>query len=85
MMVSYWSILVERIRCRNIKKDLELTATILTPMLAIKGKVVETTTKGADERIEKLSIKYMGKKLSWKRPGQKRVILKIKPEHVIFD
>ena len=54
-------------------------------MLSIRGKVVQRVTKGANEHIEKLSMKYIGKKFPWKSPGQKRIILKIKPERVMFD
>ncbi|MBL8098257.1 MAG: pyridoxamine 5'-phosphate oxidase family protein [Anaerolineales bacterium] len=50
--------------------------------LGIKGKVVSSTTEGADEHINKLSIQYDDK--PWKyREGQKRIIFKIEP--IRFD
>ncbi|MCS4538805.1 MAG: PPOX class F420-dependent oxidoreductase [Thaumarchaeota archaeon] len=80
----------ERIKYRNVKRDPRIALSIIDSddpytMLAIRGKVVKIITKGTDEHIEKLSMKYMGKKFPWKRPRQKRVVLKIKPEHVMFD
>lgn len=50
--------------------------------LGIRGEVVAHTTEGADEHINRLSLKYDGK--PWKyRPGQRRIIYKIRPQH--FD
>ena len=49
----------------------------------IRGRVVESTEAGADEHIDQLAKKYLGaEKYPWRRPGEQRVILKIKPEHV---
>jgi hypothetical protein len=48
-----------------------------------RGTVVEQTTEGADDHIEKLSQKYLGQKYPWRQPGQQRVILRIKPHHVM--
>jgi len=80
----------KRIKYRNVKSDSRVAFSIIDSkdpytMLAIWGRDVQKTTTGADEHIEKLSMKYMGKRFPWKRPKQKRVILKIKPEHVMFD
>jgi PPOX class probable F420-dependent enzyme len=50
--------------------------------LGIKGKVASSTTQGADEHINKLSLQYDDK--PWKhREGQKRIIFKIEP--IRFD
>lgn len=80
----------ERIKYRNVKRDPRIALSIIDSddpytMLAMRGKVVQTAAKGADEHIEKLSMKYIGKRFPWKRPGQRRIILKIKPEHAMFD
>jgi PPOX class probable F420-dependent enzyme len=48
------------------------------------GKVVEITTDGADEHIDKLAKKYLGHdKYQFRRPGEVRVILKIEPVRVL--
>lgn len=47
----------------------------------IRGKVVEMTTEGANEHIDKLAKQYMGKdKYPFHKPGDVRVIVKIEPE-----
>jgi PPOX class probable F420-dependent enzyme len=50
----------------------------------VRGTVVEQTTEGADEHIDKLAQKYLGQaKYPWHQPGRQRVILRIKPHHVM--
>lgn len=50
--------------------------------LGIKGKVASSTTEGADEHINMLSLRYDNE--PWKyREGQKRIIYKIEP--IRFD
>ncbi|HAV75934.1 MAG TPA: PPOX class F420-dependent oxidoreductase [Anaerolineae bacterium] len=50
--------------------------------ISIRGEVVDFTREGADEHINKLSLRYDNK--PWRyRQGQKRIIFKIKPTH--FD
>jgi len=49
----------------------------------VRGRVAEMTEKGADEHIDALAKKYMGKdKYPYRQPGEVRVIAKIKPESV---
>lgn len=46
--------------------------------LGIRGEVVEFSREGADEHINRLSLKYYGQ--PWKyREGQRRIIYRIKP------
>ena len=50
-------------------------------MVAIRGTVMEQTTNGAREHIDKLARKYLGKeKYPWFSSKEQRVILKIRPE-----
>jgi len=43
---------------------------------------VEITEEGADQNINKLSKKYLGvDKYPYAKPGEVRVIYKIRPEH----
>jgi len=44
--------------------------------------VVEITQEGAEEGIDQLSMKYNGTKYPNRRPGEERVIYKIKVKHV---
>jgi PPOX class probable F420-dependent enzyme len=43
----------------------------------------ELTHDGADEHIDKLAKKYLGAdSYPWRREGEQRVIVRVKPEHV---
>ena len=46
--------------------------------LGIRGEVVGFTREGADEHINKLSLKYYNKPWTY-REGQRRIIYRIKP------
>lgn len=77
-----------RLKDQNMKeRPHQITMVIQDPndpyrYLGIKGKVVSSTTQGADEHINKLSLQYDDK--PWKyREGQKRIIFKIEP--IRFD
>jgi PPOX class probable F420-dependent enzyme len=51
--------------------------------LLVRGSVVEITTEGALEHIDRLALKYRGTpKYKNLKPGEVRVIYKIRPEHV---
>ncbi len=51
--------------------------------LQVRGRVVDSTEKGANEHIDALSAKYTGNpKYQSYRPGMVRVIYKIQPEKV---
>jgi len=50
--------------------------------MEIRGTVVEITEDGAAEHIDKLAKKYMGvDKYPYSKPGEVRVMYKIRPEH----
>jgi hypothetical protein len=53
-------------------------------MVSVRGKVVEQINgNAAEQHIDKLAKKYLGKdKYPGHAPGEKRIILKIKPEHI---
>ena len=42
----------------------------------------ELTTEGAEAHIDKLAQKYLGKDSYPRSPGDERVLIRIKPEHV---
>ena len=52
-------------------------------MVTIRGKVIEQTTKGADDHIDKLAKRYLGvDKYPYRSPTEKRVIIKVAAENV---
>jgi PPOX class probable F420-dependent enzyme len=76
-----------RVKDRNMKARPRVAMTIQDPgdqyrYLGIRGEVVSYTREGGDDHINSLSLKYDGKPFNHK-PGQKRIIFKIKPTH--FD
>ena len=76
-----------RAKDRNMKDNPEVAMVIQDPTdpyryLGVRGKVITTTTVGADEHINMLSMRYYGKPWTY-REGQKRIIFKIQPTH--FD
>ncbi|MBS0612258.1 MAG: PPOX class F420-dependent oxidoreductase [Proteobacteria bacterium] len=78
---------VGRQKDRNLSRDGRVALSILDPAnpyryLEVRGKVVERTEKGADESIDALSQRYIGKAYPFRQPGEKRVLFKIEPEHV---
>jgi hypothetical protein len=55
-------------------------------MVTIRGKVVEETTEGADEHIDKMAKKYLGMdKYPFKMPGEQRILLRIEPDNVFHQ
>lgn len=76
-----------RVKDRNMKARPGVAMVLQDPddfyrYLGMRGKVVGYTREGADEHIDRLSVKYDNKPWSY-REGQRRIIFKIKPTH--FD
>ena len=77
-----------RIKDRNMKARPKVALVIQDPKtpyryVQIRGEIAERTTQGADEHINQLSLKYDNE--PWKyREGQKRIIYKIRPNHIDY-
>jgi PPOX class probable F420-dependent enzyme len=78
-----------RTKHRNVSTDPRVAVSVIDfsnpyRMVAIRGKVIEQINgKEADQHIDKLAKKYLGEdKYPRRRPGEERILLKIKPEHV---
>ena len=77
-----------RVKDKNIRRDPRVSLAIQDPdnpyrYLEVRGKVVEITQKGADEHINSLSQKYLGKpEYPYRQPGEVRVLYIIEPEKV---
>ena len=49
----------------------------------MRGRVVEMTKEGAEEHIDKMAQKYLGKDTyPWRQPGEERIMVKILPERI---
>ena len=73
---------------RNLERDPHVTLTVQNmenpyEYVTIRGRVAERTTDGADEHIDLLAMKYMGKEsYPFRQPGEQRVIVRVDPEYV---
>jgi PPOX class probable F420-dependent enzyme len=79
---------VGRLKQKNISRDDRVALAIADHdnpynMVTIREKVVDQIIgQEAEEHIDKLAKKYIGKEYPARSPGERRVILKIKPEKV---
>jgi PPOX class probable F420-dependent enzyme len=79
---------VGRVKDRNVAANPRVAISITDPenpyrMLSLRGRVVERTTDGAEEHIDKMAKKYMGKeKYPLRQPGEQRVIYKVALDRV---
>src|ERR671938_2168996 len=80
---------IGRIKQKNVSRDPRLSLAIVDQdnpydMVTIRGKVIEQIkVDAAEKHIDKLAKKYLGKdEYPNRTAGEKRVILKVKPEKV---
>lgn len=79
---------IGRLKDENVMRDPRVAVAVFDQsnpynMVTIRGKVVERTTNGAEEHIDKMAKKYLGlDKYPGRAPGEKRVLLKIKPDKI---
>jgi len=78
-----------RVKHRNISRDPRVGVSVIDSsnpyhMVSVRGKVIEQINgKEADDHIDKLAKKYLGKdKYPGRAPGEERLLLRIKPQHV---
>ena len=77
-----------RVKAKNLERNPKVALAIQDPdnpyrYVQVRGRVVEITEKGADEHIDALAKKYLGKdKYPNRRPGEVRVTVKIAPEKI---
>ena len=80
----------DRTKVRNVAKNPNVAVSVTDSanpytMVAVRGRMIEKTSQGADEHIDRMAKKYLGAdKYPFRAPGEKRVLLKIKPESVMF-
>ena len=77
-----------RIKDKNMRRNKRVAMAIMDPdnpyrYLEVRGVVDEITEQGADAHIDSLAKKYLGlDKYPNRRPGEVRVVYKIRPERV---
>ena len=81
---------MDRLKQKNVSRDPRVSISIVDEdnpysMVTIKGRVVEQTTEGADEHIDKLAKRYLNaEKYPAHSPSVKRIILKVKSEKIFY-
>ncbi|HZP26317.1 MAG TPA: PPOX class F420-dependent oxidoreductase [Dehalococcoidia bacterium] len=74
-----------RVKWRNLQRNPNVALSVVGSQnaykaISIRGRVVEMTEDGANDHIDKLSLKYLGKpKYEGHRPGERRVLVRIEP------
>ncbi len=77
-----------RVKTRNLERNPRVALAVQDPenpyrYVQVRGRVTEMTEKGADEHIDALAKKYLGKDTyPNRRPGEVRVTVKITPETI---
>jgi PPOX class probable F420-dependent enzyme len=76
-----------RAKVHHIQRDprvtIEVTATENPYSYVEVTGTAELVDEGADEHIDKMAKKYIGEDLyPWRQPGERRVIVRVKPERV---
>lgn len=78
-----------RVKTNNIGRDDRVAVSVVDAAdyyryVIVRGQVVERIHAGADAHIDKMAKKYLGSDTyPWRNPAEQRVILKIKPTHVL--
>lgn len=78
-----------RKKLRNVRRDPRVAMEVHEQenpysILSLNGEVVAITPDGADEHIDELSLRYLGKdKYPFAQVEEERIILKIRPTKVI--
>jgi PPOX class probable F420-dependent enzyme len=76
-------------KSKNVRRNPKVGMDIVDPanpynLAMIRGLVVDVTFDGAEDHVDKLAKKYTGKdKYEMRRPGMRRILIKIEPSHVI--
>jgi len=73
---------------KNLKRDGRVALSIMDPdnpyrYLEVRGHVTERTLNGADQHIDAMAKKYLGKDTyPYRKAGEVRVIYKMEPVHI---
>jgi PPOX class probable F420-dependent enzyme len=73
---------------KNLQRDGRVALSIMDPdnpyrYLEVRGRVTERTLNGADQHIDAMAKKYLGKDTyPYRKPDEVRVIYKVEPVHI---
>jgi PPOX class probable F420-dependent enzyme len=72
----------------NVRRDPRVNLTVMNQenpyeFVSIKARMIEETTEGADEHIDRMAMKYLGEeKYPFRAEGEVRLIFRFEPEEV---
>jgi PPOX class probable F420-dependent enzyme len=75
-----------RVKDKNMRRDPRVAISVVDPdnpykAITIRGRVANISTQGADEHIDRMAKKYLGKdKYPFRSPNEVRVIYRIEPQ-----
>lgn len=78
-----------RVKTNNVRREPRVAVSVVDSQnpfrfALVRGKVVEQRHEGADAHIDRLAKKYLDRdRYPWHDPTSTRVILRIKPDHVV--
>ncbi len=86
---AYFNTAVGRAKEKHLRRDPRVSLSVLDPDNAYHTVTISGTavleTEGADEDIDRLAKKYLGQdKYPMRQPGEERIIVRIRPEHVLY-
>jgi PPOX class probable F420-dependent enzyme len=78
-----------RQRTKNVRRDRRVAITVFDQgnpysNVSIRGKAIEITEEGAEEHIDRISMKYFGKPYPYedRTPKDPRVLIRVEAEHI---
>lgn len=80
-----------RVKARDMAEGAKVAMSVADPadpyrVVAFRGTVVEVTTEGADDHIDRLAKKYLGAdRYPNRREGEVRVTVRIRPDRVVMQ
>jgi PPOX class probable F420-dependent enzyme len=79
-----------RVKQKNVSRDPRVAISLVDSanpytMISVRGRVIDQIVEGASSHIDLMAKKYLGMdKYPFAIPGEKRILLRIKPEKVSF-
>lgn len=77
-----------RVKTDNIRRDTRVAISVFDladpyEQVVLRGTVVDMTHEGADDHIDFLAKKYIGAdSYPWRDPGEQRVVVRVRVDHV---
>ena len=76
-----------RVKAHTMKQGAKVAVSIMDPdnpyrYIQVRGTVARATEDGAEQHIDALSQRYLGKAYPFRQPGEQRIMFEITPESI---